>query len=218
MNAGMVMNIAALAISITALIVSYNLGRRQLLSAATSNLTLVAIEFLTRENRTTEFLESEDTVLTKLSSEHPPDRGVSGLPLQIRQHVDRVALYYHSLGILAAQKAVDRDLLVSVIYYKARQAWIVLEPYILRERELRIGSYRYMSYFEHLARIAADAKPAQIHRRLGLRRFNGPASRLRQEFLAETPQLPANAQSSQETPGPNPRLPRSPAGGTLGGR
>jgi hypothetical protein len=167
-DVGAILNTAALLLSIIALTVSTIFAHRQLATAKTSNLTLVTIELLTRECRTDEFLESEDYVLNKLSTEHKPDRGVAGLPFSARKHVLRIGLYYSGLGMMSVFRAVDDKLLIATVSYRVRKAWSILCPYIMAERELRKGTF--LSYFEHLASMAFDMDVSSVQKILRLRR------------------------------------------------
>jgi hypothetical protein len=77
---------------------------------------------------------------------------------------------------------VDHALLISCVHYRVRQSWQVLEPYIEVERALRKSTY--MAYFEHLACVAAEADPAQLHRYLGLRKIGAHSQEFAIEFAA----------------------------------
>jgi hypothetical protein len=165
------LNLTAIGLSVAALAVSTFFASRQLRSAQASNSTLVAIELLTRETRTEEFLESEDYVWNKLSDDYSAEGGVSGLPLHVREHVIRVGFYYSGLGIMAVFKAVEPNLLISTVYYRVTKSWLILSPYIARERELR-GS-DYLGFFEHLACLCTAADVPKLRRRLRLQKFDG---------------------------------------------
>lgn len=165
-------NLTAMVVSVLALTVSAFFASRQLRSAQTSTSVAVTIELLTRERRSDEFLESEDYVLRRLPVEHAPHGGVSGLPLEARKHVERVGLYYASLGMMSVFTAISDEMLISTVgIYRISRIWELLEPYITVERGLRKASY--LAFFEHLAVLAAKADVPALHRRLGLRKF-GP--------------------------------------------
>ena len=169
MDAGNLMNVMALGTSVAALLSSVFFSGRQLRISQTANNTMVAVEMLSRERRTDEFMDSEDYVLHRLTTEHAPDEGVYALPIEARRHVTRIALYYNSLGQLAANRAVDPWLVVSTAAYRTRQAWTILEPYVRAERAT--GSTRYMSHFEHLAHLASEPNRRHLRRLARLRRF-----------------------------------------------
>jgi hypothetical protein len=161
-------NFAAIVISLSALALSAFFGSRQLRSMQKANSTVVAIELLTRECRSAEFLESEEYVLHELSKESP-DNGVNGLPPEHRRHVSRVGLYFSSLGALSVFGGIETRMIVALVPARARRAWSALEPYILAER--RLASPTYLSFFEHLVCLIADADPAKHHKSLGLRKL-----------------------------------------------
>lgn len=163
------MNVMALGTSVAAFVSSVFFSGRQLRVSQTANNAMVAVEMLSRERRTDEFMDSEDFVLNQLGQRHPPNKGVYALPIEARRHVTRIALYYNSLGQLAANRAVDPWLVVSTAAYRTRQAWKILEPYVRAERAA--GSARYMSHFEHLAHLASQPDRKHFRRLARLRRF-----------------------------------------------
>lgn len=143
---------------------------RQLRSAQTANHTLVAIELLTQVRSSDEFQVAEDFVVNKLAAQHPePGLSVSALPLEVRRHVARLSLYYNGLGQMLAFAAVDPRLLMGTVSYRSRQAWRVLEPYILAERARR--GETYLSHFEHLVHMATHNPWATAVRKFRLQRF-----------------------------------------------
>ncbi|MEU8157477.1 hypothetical protein AB0B94_27775 [Micromonospora sp. NPDC048986] len=143
---------------------------RQLRSAQTANQTLVAIELLTRDRSSDEFIRAEDFVLNELAGRHPPPGiSVSALPVEARHHVVRLSLYYNGLGQMLAFEAVDPRLLMGTVSYRSRQAWRVLEPYILAERAER--GETYLSHFEHLVHIATHNPWATAVRKFDLKHF-----------------------------------------------
>ncbi|GIE98537.1 DUF4760 domain-containing protein [Paractinoplanes rishiriensis] len=174
------LNVAAIVISLCAAAFSAFFGLRQLRSMQRANSTTVAIELLTRECRSNEFLDSEEFVLYKLSGS-PPDDGVNGLPPEQRRHVSRIGLFFSSLGALSVFGGIETRMIVSLVPTRARRAWLALEPYIIAERRLR--SPTYLSFFEHLVCLIADADPAKHHDGLGLRKMGLPSVAPKTEFL-----------------------------------
>jgi hypothetical protein len=187
MNSGMLMNATAIAVSVMALAASVLIGirqvrvaHRQVHAAQKSNSTLVAVELLTQECRSEQFLDSEEYVLRSLQARHPPDRGVDGLSADARKHVTRIGLYYSSLGMMSKLGSVDQAILISATHYRVRRCWAVLEPYILAERAIRKSGY--MAYFEHLAAVAAESDLPALHRQLGLKRIGAYSEKFVAEF------------------------------------
>ncbi|MEV6596664.1 hypothetical protein AB0M36_07315 [Actinoplanes sp. NPDC051346] len=183
MNLNLAVNVAAIVISLTAVALSAFFGLRQLRSMQRANSTVVAIELLTRECRSNDFLESEEFVLYQLSADSP-DEGVNGLPPEHRRHVTRVGLYFSSLGALSVFGGIETRMIVALVPTRARRAWSVLEPYIAAERRLR--SPTYLSFFEHLVCLIADADPAKHHASLGLRSMDSRPARFGRDTVDRT--------------------------------
>ncbi|GIM88532.1 DUF4760 domain-containing protein [Paractinoplanes toevensis] len=184
MNTGLAVNIAAVIISLSAILVSSLFARHQLRLMRRSDDTVVAIELLTRECRTEEFLNSEDYIVHRLPKQ-PPAEGISGLPPEGRRHISRVGLYYTSLGALIVTGSLQETMVVSLMPTRARRVWFALEPYIVKERELR--SPTYLSFFEHLVCLIAEADLDEIHRNLRLRKIGTRSAQFRQEYLSRAP-------------------------------
>ncbi|MEU7573260.1 hypothetical protein [Micromonospora sp. NPDC049240] len=170
MDVAAVTNVVVAAISVLTVVVSAFFALRQLRLAQGANHTLVAIELLTRDRMSDTFLDSQQFVLTELRTASPRGVPVSELPADARKHVNRIALYYNGLGQMLAFKVVEPALLLGTGGYRAREAWAVLEPYILAERAVRGESY--LSNFEHLAVLATETPWPVAVRKLGLRRFD----------------------------------------------
>jgi hypothetical protein len=169
MDQGMMFNTAALGTSLVAVTTSTLLAVRHLRTVQATNPTLVIVELLTRERRSSEFLGSEDYVLRRLAVEHQPDQGINGLPPEARGHALRIGLYYTNLGMLSAFRGAHSTVLLSAVWWNVQVTWSVLEPYILAERRLR--NNLYMSYFEHLVCLASTTDKATLLQRQGLRRL-----------------------------------------------
>lgn len=192
MDLNLAVNIIAITISLSAVAVSAFFGLRQLRSMQKASSAVVAIELLTRECRSSDFLESEEFVLYELSRDSP-NNGVNGLPSEHRRHVSRVGLYFSSLGALSVFGGIETKMIVSLVPTRARRAWSALEPYIIAERRLR--SPTYLSFFEHLVCLIADNDPAKHHESLRLRRLNSLSTRS-QTDLADAPLCAPTAKSS----------------------
>jgi hypothetical protein len=164
-------NVVAAVGSTVAVFVTVVFAVRQLRSAQSANHTLVAIELLTRDRSSEEFMRAEDFVLKELTVSYPPPGvSVSDLPTEARHHVTRLAMYYNGLGQMLAFAAVDPRLLMGTGNYRSRQAWRVLEPYILAERAQR--GETYLSHFEHLVYMATHNPWAAAVHKLDLKRVD----------------------------------------------
>lgn len=169
MDNGAVTDVITLVISAAALGISSFIAVRQLRSTKTSNDMIVAVEMLSREITTDAFQDSEDYIFERLTREHSPELGVRGLPSEARRHILRVGWYYSNLGGLAVFGAVNERIILSMVNYRVRRSWYILEPYIRAER--RITGAPFFGFFEHLA-FRAAAKPASgLHKGLKLQKF-----------------------------------------------
>jgi hypothetical protein len=203
-------NIVAAVGSAVAVVVTVVFAVRQLRSAQSANHTLVAIELLTRDRSSDEFLRAEDFVLNELTAQYPPPGvSVSDLPTEARYHVTRLSMYYNGLGQMLAFAAVDPRLLMGTVSYRSRQAWQVLEPYILAERARRGDAY--LSHFEHLVHMATQNPWAAAVRKLDLRRFDSyPAELgLKDGSALALPDQHGTAQLGQNVDGPQSHDPPS---------
>jgi hypothetical protein len=170
-------NVLAAVGSAGAVVVAVVFALRQLRSSQSANHTLVAIELLTRDRSSEEFLRAEDFVLNELTVTYPPPGvSVTDLPPEARHQVTRLAMYYNGLGQMLAFAAVDPRLLMGTVSYRSRQAWQVLEPYILAERARR--GQTYMSHFEHLVHTATHNPWAAAVRELDLKHFDSYPAQL----------------------------------------
>lgn len=169
MDLGYWTSIMSLGVSLVALILSSLLAWRQVRSTRASNDTIVAVDWMSRQLISDSFLESEAYVLDRLTAEHTPERGVSGLPEPARHHVHRVGRYYASLGHLTVFGAIEERLILSIIHYRLRAAWYVLEPYVRAERELRGAPF--FNFFEHIAVRASEVNTSDLLKKLRLRQF-----------------------------------------------
>jgi hypothetical protein len=169
MDVGTLTSILAIVVSVAAFIVSGLVANRQLRLTQISNETAVALNWLTRELISEEFLASEAYVLDRLRNEEPA-RGVSGLSPGPRSHVLRVGRYYASLGHLVVFGAVNEVLILSTVHYRLRRAWEAIEPFAKVERETR-GNVPFFAFFEHIAARAGEVDVPGLHRRLKLRAY-----------------------------------------------
>ncbi|AGZ45001.1 hypothetical protein [Actinoplanes friuliensis] len=174
MDVGALYNSITLSVSLTALAMSSVLTVRQLRTARTAsqdaNITQ-ALLCLNGEYRSDEFRESEDFVLHRLAEECSSDLGVADLPFEARRHVCRVGHFYGDYGMLAALPTYDQARILGCVHYRVREAWSVLEPFAVAERQVRGNSY--WSYFENLAFLATKVDKQQVLDSQGLRRFDG---------------------------------------------
>lgn len=95
---------------------------------------------------------------------HPDD--------QIR--VKHVSHFYDHIGLVIAHKIVSEKLLTSFMGESAKITWDILEPFILKEREL-FGpktNGEYQMFFEDLVARVIENPPHEIRKKLCLRKYD----------------------------------------------
>ncbi|MEU8820116.1 hypothetical protein [Actinoplanes sp. NPDC048796] len=155
----------AVAISLAALAVSSIISWRQLRSMRSANHVPVAIELLTRDYGRPEFQRNERYMLAELPRTDPSG-GVSGLPDPLLSATLQVIAFYDSMGILVAFGSVEERLILASINFRIRRIWMVMEPFVRSERQLRQGPY--LDFLEDLAFRAHRYDPQQLHNALRL--------------------------------------------------
>ncbi|MER6514628.1 hypothetical protein ABT158_47995 [Nonomuraea sp. NPDC001636] len=136
MDLSLLVNVFALVLSVLALVVSSITALKQYAMMRHANEVPILVDLM-QEFRTDEFQQSETYVIERLAAEHDPDLGCSRLPDEPRLAVNAVTAFFSGFGALVAMRMADDALVVPLIGYRANRAWIALEPFIRRERELR---------------------------------------------------------------------------------
>jgi hypothetical protein len=160
MNPSMALNLAALAISVFALVVSGLLARQQSTMMRHGNELPVLVDLL-QEFRLRDFQAAEHYVLNNLSAENDPSTGTSDMPETPRLAVNYVVSFFISLGTLAYHQMVDEEIVVAQFGFRARRAWEALEEYIDQERRIRSDPF-YARPFEHLVRLVQLNWPPDV--------------------------------------------------------
>lgn len=149
--ANAIFNVAALAFSFLAIIVSVVSARRQTTDARRA-MVISFITDLGQRTRSQHFREARDYVLTQLS-QHDPALGIYGLPEPARDHVVLVGGFYQDVGTLTLTGVLDKDLAAAFYYTDIKDVWRALERYIIGERNKRQlrGGGSVFTAFEDLA-------------------------------------------------------------------
>jgi hypothetical protein len=130
------LSIAGLFLSVIAVATSTLLLVRQTAFMRHANEIPVLTD-LYQEFRSAGFQSAQDYVRNSLTSACDPSLGISKLPDEARYSVRKVANFYTSLGALVALGLADEKFVVSLLGNPADRSWKVLEPYILRERDIQ---------------------------------------------------------------------------------
>ncbi|MDT5033078.1 MAG: hypothetical protein QOC94_3249 [Actinoplanes sp.] len=167
-------NVLALVVAAISLALSVTLALRQLFMMRHANQLPMFVE-LNQEFRSQEFTESESFVLHELATDVSADNGVLLLPPEALKHVNRLTTFYNILGALIIFKVAKESIIVAILGYRASIAWDALEPFILKEREIRGNPY-FVCYFEDLVSRARANYPAVSTYNIQLRRLDRSAS------------------------------------------
>ena len=160
------LNFAALAISLVALVVSMFLTLRQIRLASGGNHLPVVLDAF-QHTRSTAWLEAEKYVLTELTDEHPADCGYQDMPAPARGHAGTIGLFYDDLGKLVAHGMIHQSLVIGSYGTNIVRLWDSLAPYVYAER--RAHGLHFWIYFEDLAARTAASPPDQVYADLRLR-------------------------------------------------
>jgi hypothetical protein len=164
------LNILALTLSLAALAISAALAFRQLKTMQQSNLLPVVADFF-QEFERKGLLQDLDYVIHEVYPKYSPSLGYSGLPDPARAHMTSLSNFYESLGVLVAHRVIDESVAISAFGTQSDRAWRLLEPFILREGELR-GASRFQAYFEDFVWRVRKTPPPVVERRMGLKRIS----------------------------------------------
>lgn len=149
----------------------------------------------------TESFRQDVLVVVNEAPQTWPQEGIKGLSPDYRRSAYSVIYFFNQVGTLVVFNLVSEDLIVGVLGSWIVQTWRVLEPLIIKERELRAETYsadtpaNFSDYYEHLAQRVLDLGGREamnvIQRRVGLRHLSNPLSKLPIEPSAETRSLPS---------------------------
>jgi hypothetical protein len=162
----LVIAISALVVAIAAAVIS----ARQLLEVEKAN-TFPATVDLFREYRTREMVAARRLISERLP-QLSEESGFSGLPDDVAQASLKVSHFLDNLGVLVANDLLDPKLAAGFLGDSTLRQWVLMKPFIERERELRSPN-AYLQYFEHLAATLHEIKPARV--RAVLRKWDAPA-------------------------------------------
>ncbi|NRQ34145.1 hypothetical protein HII36_20150 [Nonomuraea sp. NN258] len=170
MDFSLLFNILALMLSLTALVISALIALRQSTTMHHANELSVLVD-LAQEFRTVEFQRAESYVIESLAKEQDPSLGCSRLPEEARIAVNAVMTFFSSIGTLVVMNMADEVLVVPLFGYRANRAWKALEPFVMRERELRGPNDGFGTFYEDLVCRIRDKFPLDKSYGLVLRRL-----------------------------------------------
>ena len=145
------LNLIGILLSVAALSTSTVLLIRQTVFMRHANEISVSVTMY-QEYRSAEFQAAQDYVLYSLAGSFDPAMGLSHLPSEARVPSSKVAAYYNSLGTLVTLGLVDERFAVSLLGIGANRTWNTLEPYIFKEREIRVDRDVWAFYEDFVCR------------------------------------------------------------------
>ncbi|WP_329266552.1 hypothetical protein [Streptomyces sp. NBC_01451] len=160
MSSGAILNLTAIAISITAVITSVWFGLRQLRISREANHIPVIAELL-GGFRDVDLCDHYVYVCTKLREEHSPDLGISGLPRPARKAIYDIAYFLQTFAGMSSLGIVKEEQVVAMLHRRISRAWSAMKPYVEKEREVgAAGPYLMVLLEEFAARTDGDGDQA----------------------------------------------------------
>ncbi|WP_405407144.1 hypothetical protein [Streptomyces decoyicus] len=165
---GGVVEIAALVVSVVALMVSGAVSVRQLRLTAHAN-TLPVLVDLFREHRSVRLARARQFVHEQLPV-CDLSAGLAGLPEDGQDLVRELAWYYDNLGALVAHGVVDIEPVSGYLGGSVISVWEHIEPLVAAERARRAQNAlpdpnRWQEYFENLYHLVLDMPAEQARAR-----------------------------------------------------
>jgi hypothetical protein len=163
------MQIAALTISLVAILVSVVAVRRQIQLSRHSNSIPMLVD-LFREHRSDYLAQVRRYVVYELSTSDLGN-GLAGLPDEQRRHVRDLLWFYDNLGAFVVYEIVDAPLVTGYLGGSVIDAWEKLLPLIDAERANRAAAGRtdhkhWLEYFQYLYHVAVAEGPKNGDRRI----------------------------------------------------
>ncbi|MFI5838838.1 hypothetical protein ACIA8K_03870 [Catenuloplanes sp. NPDC051500] len=161
---GQVLGVAALLVSLLALLVSAIFAARQVTHMRNANYVPVMIDLLA-QFRSVEFNDNYRFVCTRLPVEHEPTAGISGLPDDVRAKIYDVAYYYQLFAALTALGVLQDRQIIAVLRDRIVHVWYSIEPFVIVEREAaqHTGPFLFRN-LEEFAKKAEKMPSATVDR------------------------------------------------------
>ncbi|MET9894453.1 hypothetical protein ABZZ47_30405 [Streptomyces sp. NPDC006465] len=158
------MDVAALIVSITALMATVVVSLRHLTLARHAN-TLPAVVGLFQEHRGAELARARHIVVNELA-DRDLSEGLGAVPEEHRQLVLDLCWFYDNIGALVAHGVVPLAPVSGYLGGSVVETWKIVRPMALAEREKRrrLGfrdPERWQAYYENLYRLVLMAPPEE---------------------------------------------------------
>ena len=152
------LNMAAIIISLIALMISSYFAIRQSLATKQANQIPVFID-LFKDARNPEFRDRERSLWQDLNK-NDPSLGFSGLPREKRHDAEIVCSYYSTLAYCVTIGIAEHDLAVIPVHYRLLKTWEAVYPFVVAERKIRSDGGSFLTLLED---FVAEAKLTDIH-------------------------------------------------------
>lgn len=150
MDTSTLINIGAVVVSVSALVISSWLARNQFRAQRHGNHVGPILELL-REFRSLEFQRNYAFIrdeLPHLSS----DNGISGLDEDVQSKIYDVGYFFQLWAILAYLDIMDERFVNALLRRRYLEMWTALKPFVYKERELlRVPDSAILSVLEDFA-------------------------------------------------------------------
>jgi Domain of unknown function (DUF4760) len=160
MTADRLLNFAAVAFSLVAIVTSTTTAVRQSKLMEHANL-LPVLSDLFGEFRAPEFFSNMQYISHSLWKDFPPSTTQWPDLHEDKTHVRRVAGFFNLVGVLVANGIIGELLVASYMGASVLRAWKYLGPYIQNDRSRRQDPNWFL-FFENLAQRIAQYPPARI--------------------------------------------------------
>lgn len=168
MDVTIALNLAAIMISLVAVVVSVLLTLRQIrLSNGGNHLPVILEAFKLAHDPNSTYLKAERYLLHDLAREHSVDCGIIELPDIARSHALTIGMFFDDLGKVVAHGIVHEDIVLGSFGSGIFRMWDALAPYVYQQRST--NSNYFWIYFEDLAVRAAARPSSEVYAALGLR-------------------------------------------------
>ncbi|WP_051808112.1 DUF4760 domain-containing protein [Actinoplanes subtropicus] len=152
---GQTLGVAALVVSLLALVISAVFAARQVVLMRNANYVPVLIDLLS-QFRSMEFNDNYRFICTRLPVEHDSVGGITGLPDDVREKIYDVAYYYQVFAALTALGVLQDQHIIVVLRDRIIHVWEAIEPFVLVERESAHHTGPFL--FRNLEEFAKKAK------------------------------------------------------------
>ncbi|WP_043663330.1 hypothetical protein [Streptomyces xylophagus] len=150
------LNFLAIGLSVLALLSSTYFAFQQVSSMKRANYLPAYLELL-NHFRSATFHQHHWYIVNRLTTEHDPALGISGLPGEAQEAIYDVAFFLHNFVVLRRLDIIDDRYLIT-LNNRIIRTWEAIGPFVRREREL-VPIPHLLQILEDYAAVAALVSP-----------------------------------------------------------